>query len=101
VPGEQLDWQVIVRLVAHCRRRYKRACDCRVPGTVMAPGPPKAIGKGRFSNAFIAMLLTERSAAGRSQNSLVKGPGPARCGDLSRHFGRHLRAGRGAARPGR
>jgi transposase len=23
--GEQLDWQVIVRLVAHCRRRYKRA----------------------------------------------------------------------------
>jgi transposase len=73
VSGEQLDWQVIVRLVAHCRRRYKRACDCRVPATVMAPGPPKAIGKGRFSNAFIAMLLTERFAAGRSQNSLVKG----------------------------
>jgi hypothetical protein len=67
-----LDWQVIVRLVAHCRRD-KRACDCRVPATVMAPGPPKAIGKGRFSNAFIAMLLTERSAAGRSQNSLVTG----------------------------
>src|SRR6266700_3505361 len=73
VSGEQLDWQVIVRLVAHCRRRYKRACECRVPATVMAPGPPKAIGKGRFSNAFIAMLLTERFAAGRSQNSLVKG----------------------------
>jgi transposase len=72
VSGEQLDWQVIVRLVAHCRRRYKRACECRVPATVMAPGPPKAIGKGRFSNAFIAMLLTERFAAGRNQNSLVK-----------------------------
>jgi transposase len=71
--GEQLDWQVIVRLVAHCRRRYKRACGCRVPATVMAPGPPKAIGKGLFSNAFIAMLLTERFAAGRSQNSLVTG----------------------------
>ena len=29
--GEQLDWQVIVRLVAHCRRRYRRACSagCR------------------------------------------------------------------------
>jgi transposase len=73
VSGEQLDWQVIVRLVAHCRRRYKRACDCRVSATVTAPGPPKAIGKGRFSSAFIAMLLTERFAAGRSQNSLVKG----------------------------
>ncbi len=71
--GEQLDWQVIVRLVAHCRRRYKRACECRVPATVLAPGPPNAIGKGRFSNAFIAMLLTERYVAGRSMNSLVTG----------------------------
>jgi hypothetical protein len=33
--GEQLDWQVIVRVAAHCRRRYKRACSCRVPSTVM------------------------------------------------------------------
>jgi transposase len=75
LPGEQLDWQVIVRLVAHCRRRYRRACDCRVPATVMAPGPPKAIGKGLFTNGFIAMLLTERFAAGRSMNSLVTGLG--------------------------
>ena len=71
--GEQLDWQVIVRLVAHCRRRYKRECSCRVPATVMAPGPPKAIGKGLFSNGFTAMLLTERFVAGRSMNSLVTG----------------------------
>ena len=71
--AEQLDWQVIVRLAAHCRRRYKRACSCRVPATVTAPGPPKAVGKGMFTNAFIAMLLTERFTAGRSMNSLVKG----------------------------
>jgi transposase len=71
--GEQLDWQVVVRLAAHCRRRYKRACGCRVPATVMAPGPPKAIGKGLFTDAFIAMLLTERYVAGRSMNSLVTG----------------------------
>src|SRR6266545_4367161 len=71
--GEQLDWQVIVRVAAHCRRRYKRACGCRVPATVTAPGPPKAVGKGLLSNGFIAMLLTERYVAGRSQNSLVTG----------------------------
>jgi transposase len=71
--GEQLDWVVSVRLVAHCRRRYRRACSCRVPATVMAPGPGKAVGKGLFTNAFIAMLLTERFAAGRSINSLVTG----------------------------
>jgi len=71
--SEQVDWLVIVRVRADCRRRYRRACSCRVPATVTAPGPPKAIGKGLFSNAFIAMLLTERYAAGRSMNSLVTG----------------------------
>jgi transposase len=70
---ELLDWVVIVRVSAHCRRRYRRACGCRVPVTVTAPGPPKAIGKGLVSNAFIAQWLTERYVAGRSQNSLVTG----------------------------
>ncbi|MGI8445620.1 MAG: IS66 family transposase [Streptosporangiaceae bacterium] len=71
--AEQLDWLVVVRVRADCRRRYRRACSCRVPATVTAPGPPKAIGKGLVSNAFIAMLLTERYVAGRSLNSLVTG----------------------------
>jgi transposase len=71
--GEQLDWQVIIRLVANCQRRYKRECRCPGPGTVMAPGPPKAIGKGLFTNGFTAMLLVERFEAGRSANSLVTG----------------------------
>jgi transposase len=71
--GEQLDWQVIIRLVANCQRRYKRECRCPGQQTVMAPGPPKAVGKGLFTNGFIAMLLTERSGSGRSMNSLVTG----------------------------
>ena len=71
--GEQLDWQVIIRLVANCQRRYKRECRCPGQQTVMAPGPPKAIGKGLFTNGFTAMLLVERFEAGRSANSLVKG----------------------------
>jgi transposase len=69
--AELLDWQVTVRVAAHCRRRHRRACSCPVPATVTASGPPKAIGKGLFGNEFIAMLLTERYVAGRSQNSLV------------------------------
>jgi transposase len=73
--SEQLDWLVVVRVRADCRRRYRRACSCRVPATVTAPGPPKAIGKGLFTNGFAAMLLTERFAAGRSMNSLVTGLG--------------------------
>ena len=35
-----------------------------MPGTVMAPGPPEAIGKALFTDGFIAMLFTERYAAG-------------------------------------
>jgi transposase len=71
--GEQLDWQVTITVRGNCRRRYQRACGCEGPRTVMAPGPPEAIGKGLFTNGFIAMLLVERFAAGRSQNSLVTG----------------------------
>lgn len=71
--AEQLDWEVTVRVLAHCRRRYRRECRCSVPAAVTAPGPPKAIGKGLLSNGFIALLLTERYVAGRSQNSLVTG----------------------------
>jgi transposase len=58
--SEVLDWRAVVRVTVHCRRRYRRACRCPVPATVTAPGPPKAIGNGLLSDAFIAMLITER-----------------------------------------
>ena len=96
---ELLDWLVTVRVAAHCRRRYRRACGCRVPATVTAPGPPKAIGKGLFSNGFIAMLFTERFAAGRSMNSLVTGLARQGAEISPGDAGRDLRAGRGAAGP--
>ena len=68
------------------------------PQTVMAPGPPKAIGKGLFTNGFIAMLLTERFTAGRSMNSLVTGL--SRQGaEIPRPPGRDVRAGGQAAGP--
>jgi transposase len=77
--SEQIDWQVSVRMVVHRRRRYRRGCQCPVPVTVMAPGPPKAIGKGLFSNGFIALLFTERYVAGRSLHSLTAGVLPPLC----------------------
>jgi transposase len=70
--AEQLDWLVIVRVRAGCRRRYRRACSCRVPATATAPGPPKAIGKGLFTNAFLAM------AGGRDHGAIAPVVAPAR-----------------------
>ena len=97
-PGS-LDWQVIVRVVAHCRRRYRRGCACRVPATVMAPGPPKAIGKGLLSNGFIAHAV-HRAVCGRAEPELPGDrPGPARRGDLAGDADRHLRGWRGRCWP--
>jgi len=70
---EQVDWHVLVRLVVHRRRRYRRDCSCAGPETLTAPGPPKAIGKGMFTNGFIARLLAERYVSGRSQHSVTAG----------------------------
>ncbi|KEZ34393.1 transposase, partial [Frankia sp. CeD] len=55
------------------RRRYRRACACYGPATVMAPGEPRALGKGLWTNRSLALLLVERYGAGRSLNSLVAG----------------------------
>ena len=70
---EQIDWQVLIRMIVHRRRRYRRGCRCPGPVTVTAPGPPKAIGKGLVTNGFIARLLAERYVSGRSQHSITAG----------------------------
>src|SRR5260370_18769079 len=98
---ELRDGVVMVRVGAPCRRRYGGAWGCRVPGTVTAPGPPKAIGKGLFSNAFTAMLLTERYAAGRSVNSLVAGLARQGAGVSPATLAGGGGAARGRAGPGR
>ena len=94
---EQLDWLVVVRVAVYCRRRYRRDCGCPVPATVTAPGPPKAIGKGLFSNGLLAMLFTERFVAGEHELA-GDGAGQAGRGHRGGDAGRGLRAGRGAAR---
>ena len=67
--------------------------------TVMAPGPPKAVGKGLFTNGFIAMLLTERFGSGRSMNSLVTGLARQGAEISPATLAGDGRAGRGAAGP--
>jgi transposase len=62
--SEQIDWQVTITRIVHRRCRYRRRCPCPGPRTVTAPVPPKPIGKGRFTAAFLARLLSEKYVLG-------------------------------------
>jgi transposase len=93
-----LDWQVIVRLVAHRQRRYRRECGCRVPATAMAPGPPKAIGEGPIHKRVHRDAADGAVRRGAEHELAGDGAFPAGRGHLARHLGRDVRAGRGAAR---
>ena len=72
--GEQLDWQVIIRLVANCRRRYKR--ECRLPGAADGDGAGAAEGDREgpvHERVHRDAARRSGSRPGRSMNSLVTG----------------------------
>jgi transposase len=81
---EQIDWQVRVSRVVHRRPTYRRTCRCPVRGVLVAPAPPKAIGKGRFTTGFLARLLVEKFVLGRPAHRIVTALG---------HDGLHLAEG--------
>ena len=70
--SEQIDWQVTITRIVHRRRRYRRRCTCPGPRTVTAPVPPKPIGKGRFTAAFLARLLYEKYVLGLPLHRIAK-----------------------------
>jgi transposase len=70
---EQVDWQVVVVRLMHRRRRYTRTCRCGGPRVITAPGPVKAIGKGRFTHGFLARLLVGKYVAGQPLHKITAG----------------------------
>lgn len=70
--SEQIDWQVTITRIVHRRCRYRRRCTCPGPRTVTAPVPPKPIGKGRFTAAFLARLLSEKYVLGLPLHRIAK-----------------------------
>ena len=81
---EQIDWQVQVSRVVHRRPTYRRTCRCPVRGVLVAPPPPKAIAKGRFTTGFLARLLVEKFVLGRPAHRIIAALG---------HDGLHLAEG--------
>jgi transposase len=68
---EQIDWEVRIVRVVHRRPTYRRGCACPVRGVLVAPVPPKAIPKGRFSTQFLARLVVEKYVLGRPLERVV------------------------------
>ena len=70
--SEQIDWQVTITRIVHRRLRYRRACDCPGPRTVIAAPAPNPIGKGRFTAGFLARLLYQKYLLGLPVHRIVK-----------------------------
>jgi transposase len=70
---EQVDWRVVVVRLVHRRRRYTRSCRCGGPRVVTAPGPVKAIGKGRFTSGFLARLVVAKFLSGQPVHRITIG----------------------------
>ncbi len=68
---EQIDWQVALTRIVHRRPTYRRTCRCPVRGVLLAPPVGKAIGKGRFTEGFLARLLVEKFVLGRPVHRIV------------------------------
>ena len=71
--SEQVDWRVVLVRIVHRRHRYTRGCRCPGPRVITAPGPVKAIGKGRFTHLFLARLLVAKFLAGQAQHAITAG----------------------------
>ncbi len=69
--SDQVDWRVVLVRIVHRRPTYRRMCQCRVRGVLVAPPPPKVVPKGLFTAMFCARLLTEKYVLGRPLERIV------------------------------
>jgi transposase len=70
--SEQIDWQVTITRIVHRRLRYRRACECPGPRTLIAPPAPSPISKGLFTSGFLARLLYQKYLLGQPVHRIVK-----------------------------
>ena len=63
--SEEIDVEVIVRVVVHVRPTYRRGCACDgAKGIVAAPPPEKVIPRGRLSAGFLAHIVVAKFVLG-------------------------------------
>ena len=63
--SEEIDVEVVIRVIVHVRPTYRRGCDCEAAkGIVAAPPPDKVVPRGRLSAGFLAYLLVAKFSLG-------------------------------------
>jgi len=62
---EEIDVEVIVKVVVHVRPTYRRGCSCEATkGIVAAPPPAKVVPRGRLSAGFLAHVVVAKFVLG-------------------------------------
>jgi len=62
---EEIDVEVVVKVIVHVRPTYRRGCDCEATkGIVAAPPPARVIARGRLSASFLAHLVVAEFVLG-------------------------------------
>ena len=62
---EEIDVEVIVRVIDHIRPTYRRGCNCKATKGVVAGAPPaKVVPKGRLSAGFLAHIVVAKFLLG-------------------------------------
>jgi len=56
----EIDYEVKVIVKKHRRNKAAKTCDCPVPAIITATKPPQIIPKGKFSTAFLCLIMVQK-----------------------------------------
>lgn len=56
----EIDYEVKVIVKKHRRKKAAKTCSCPVPAIMTATKPPQIIPKGKFSTAFLCLIMVQK-----------------------------------------
>ena len=56
----EIDYEVKVIVKKHRREKAAKTCNCSVPAIITATKPPQIIPKGKFSTAFLCLIMVQK-----------------------------------------
>lgn len=56
----EIDYEIKVFCKKHRRMKAAKTCDCAIPTIITATKPPQIISKGKFSTAFLSLIIVQK-----------------------------------------